>query len=237
MNTTERKNNLYNDYLLSFGYFRAFGYTNYKNKNWHTKYVLGLLLGIIFFTSVSAKPEVLATKYSIHMLGAYVGEFSVTQTNNNGTIYIEAITDIKVNLLFTYRIKYIQNTIYKQGILQNSHIKTYKNGELNSNIWLKFEKGLYLLVAGGDTTIINESITYSGSLLYFNEPIAIKRIYNERTTEMRSIIPMSERTYIIKDEKERELNRYYYENGILQSAKMLYTLGTLELSRINEAPK
>lgn len=166
------------------------------------------------------------------MLGANVGEFSVIQTNNNGMIYIEAITDIKVNLLFSYHIKYVQNTMYKEGVLQNSHIKTYKNGKLNSNMWLNFEKGSYLLVADGDTIIINDSITYSGSLLYFNEPNAIKRIYNERCAEMRSIAPVREHIYIIKDENERELNRYYYENGILQSAKMQHTLGVLELNRI-----
>ncbi len=198
------------------------------------KIILALLLGIIFFTSVSAKPKELATKYSIHMLGVNVGEFSVIQTSNNGIVNIEAITDIKVNLPFSYRIKYVQNTIYKKGVLTHSHVKTYKNGKLNSNMWMNFENGLYLLVADGDTTITVDSITYSGSLLYFNEPITNRQIYNERSSEMRTITSVSERTYIIKDKKERELNRYYYENGILQSAIMRHTLGTLELNRIYE---
>jgi len=45
---------------------------------------------------------------------------------------------------------------------------------------------------------------------------------------------VSEHTYIIKDEKEKELNRYFYENGILQSAKMRHKLGTVQLHRINK---
>lgn len=234
MNTTEKKIILNNNYFPSFGYFRAFVFTHHNYENRQIKYVLVLLLGIISFISVSAKPEELATKYNIQMLGASIGEFSVTQASENGNVNIEAITDIKVNLLFSYRIKYVQRTVYKQGILQSSHVETYKNGKLNSNMWMNLERGLYLLVADGDSTIINDSITYSGSLLYFNEPTAIKRIYNERSAEMRSITPVSERTYIIKDKNERELNRYYYENGILKSAKMRHTLGTLELNRINE---
>jgi hypothetical protein len=237
MNTTEKKIIFNNNHLPSIGYYSAFVFTYLNNENRHIKYILGLLLGIIFFTSVSAKPEELATKYSIHMLGANVGEFSVIQTNNNGIVNIEAITDIKVNLLFSYRIKYVQNTTYKQGVLQYSHIKTYKNGKLNSDMWMNLEKGSYLLIVDGDTTVINDSITYTGSLLYFNEPKGIKRIYKERSAEMRSITPVSEHTYIIKDEKERELNRYHYENGILKSAKMRHTLGNLELNRINEQYK
>jgi len=49
---------------------------------------------------------------------------------------------------------------------------------------------------------------------------------------MRPLEAVGEHTYIIKDEKERELNRYFYENGILQSAKMRHALGTLELNQI-----
>ncbi len=201
------------------------------------KYILVLLLGIISFISVSAKPEELATKYNIQMLGASIGEFSVTQTGKNGNVNIEAITDVKVNLLFSYRIKYVQKTVYKQGILQSSHVETYKNGQLNSTIWLKREKGSYLLISEKDTSVIHDLIEYSGSLICFNEPKEIKKIYKERSAEMRPLEAVGEHTYIIKDEKERELNRYFYENGILQSAKMRHTLGTLELNQIAEKHK
>lgn len=201
------------------------------------KTILVLLLGILVFTSVSAKTEELATKYNIQMLGVSIGEFSVTQASENGDVNIEAITDVKVNLLFSYRIKYVQKTVYKQGILQSSHVETYKNGQLNSTVWLKREKGSYLLISEKDTSVIHDLIEYSGSLIYFNEPKGIKKIYKERSAEMQVVETVSEHTYIIKDEKERELNRYFYENGILQSAKMRHTLGTLELNRINEPHK
>jgi len=201
------------------------------------KTILVLLLGILFFTSVSAKTEELTTKYNIQMLGVSIGEFSVTQTSKNGNVNIEAITDVKVNLLFSYRIKYVQKTVYKQDILQSSHVETYKNGQLNSTIWLKREKDSYLLISEKDTSVIHDLIRYSGSLIYFNEPKGIKKIYKERSAEMRPLEAVGEHTYIIKDEKERELNRYFYENGILQSAKMRHTLGSLELNQIAEQHK
>ncbi len=218
--------------LLPYGYFRAC-ISNYRKYEIRPlKYILGiLLLGLIFFTSVSAQPKELATKYAIYMLGANVGEFSVIQKNNNGSIYIEAITDMEIKFLLSYRIKYVQNTVYSQGVLQSSNVNTYKNGKLNSSTWLKFEKGLYLLVADGDTTIINDSITYSGSLLYFNEPTGIKKIYKERSAEMRPINPVSEHVYIVTDDKDRELNKYFYEDGILWYAQMRHALGTFELKR------
>jgi hypothetical protein len=208
-----------------------------EKENINFKILLVLLLGIISFISVSAKPEELATKYNIEMFGASIGEFTVTQTSENGNVNIEAITDVKVKLLFSYRVKYVQKTVYKQGILQSSYVETYRNGKLNSTTWLKLEKGSYLVITEKDTSVIHDLIKYSGSLIYFNEPKGIKKIYKERNAIMRPLEAVGEHTYITKDEKGREQNRYFYENGILQSAKLRYTLGTLELNRIKEPHK
>ncbi|NCA80728.1 MAG: hypothetical protein EOM76_11200, partial [Sphingobacteriia bacterium] len=132
-----------------------------KKDSRNINYLLCLALGFLFTTNVLANPNKLTARYTMYLLSVDIGEFSVTQTNENGNVIIEAITDVNINLLFSYRIQYIQNAVYNQGILQSSHIATYKNGKLNSNMWLKLQNNSYLLVTGSDTTIINESITYS----------------------------------------------------------------------------
>ena len=202
-----------------------------KKGNINIQYILFVLLGILLNTAALANPNQLTSKYSMHLLGANIGEFSVTQTSENNKVIIEAITDLKVNLLFSYRIKYVQNTVYDLGVLKSSNVKTYKNGKLNSDMVLKLEKDCYLLVVDGDTTIINDLITYSGSLVYFNEPHGIKRIYKERNAKTEQINAVGEHQYIIKDEKDREVNKYYYEDGVLQFAEMRHSLGTIELKR------
>lgn len=198
------------------------------------KYILCLLVGFFVFTSIYANSETLTAKYKIYMLGANIGEFSVTQTNSHENVNIDATTEVKINFLFSYRIKYVQNTVYKQGVLQNAHVKTYKNGKLNSTMWMKLNEREYLLIVDGDTIIINDSITYSGSLIYFNEPKTKTRIFKERNAEMRQIAPAGNHTYIIKDEKGKLLNKYFYDDGILQHATMRHALGNVELKRVIE---
>ena len=198
------------------------------------KYVLIFPAAIIFFTTASAKPKEMTSKYNLEMLGAKIGEFSVTQKNENGNVEIEAVTDVKINLLFSYCIKYVQKTVYEQGVLKSSNVRTYKNGKLNSDMSLTLKKDYYLLIVDGDTTVINDPITYSGSLIYFNEPKGIKNIYKERSAEMKQIDAVGNHVYVIKDEKDRELNKYYYENGILKYAEMRHTLGTFEILRETE---
>ena len=203
----------------------------YRKKLWPLFILLffSFLLG-----SFSAQSKGMTSKYDLEMLGAKIGEFTVTQKNENGNVNIEAITDVKVNLIFSYRVKYVQNTEYEQGVLKHSNVKTYKNGKLNSDMSLRQEKDAYLLVVDGDTTVINDLITYSGSMLYFNEPQGVERLYKERTAEMRQITTLSEHTYVVNDEKKRELNRYVYKDGILEYAKMRHALGMLELKRVIE---
>jgi hypothetical protein len=208
---------------------------NLNNKSCRNKkFFLLLLPAILFSAYVSARPHEMKTMYRINLLGAKIGKFSVIQKNENGNINIEAITDVEVNLLFSYHIKYVQNTVYEQGVLKSSNVKTYKNGKLNSDTMLKLKNDVYLLIADGDTSVVTHPITYSGSLLYFNEPLGVKQLYKERTAEMRPITPLAEHTYVVTDENERELNRYIYKNGVLEYAKMQHSLGAMELKRVIE---
>ena len=217
--------------VIHNGYFSGNSCATQSKGSSYFRLLLLFFIGISSITSVAAESKEMTSKYDLEILGAKVGKFSVTQKDENGNVNIEAITDVKISLLFSYRVKYVQNTVYEKGVLKSSVVKTYKNGKLNSDTILKHEKNAYLLVVDGDTTFIDDSITYSGSLIYFNEPVGIKNIYKERSAEIMQISSVSEHVYITKDEKDREINRYYYEEGILQYAKMKHTLGTIELKK------
>ncbi|MEA2043616.1 MAG: DUF6134 family protein [Bacteroidota bacterium] len=205
-----------------------------KKGNKHMKSVFFLLFVFVFFTSVTAKPVTLTAKYKIYMFGSNVGEFSVVQKTIDGNVTIDAITEVEIGFIFSYRIKYVQKTEYKQGVLQKAKVKTYKNGKLNSTMNLKYVNKRYILTIDGETSTIKELIIYSGSLIYFNEPKGITRIFKERNAEMRQISPEGNHIYVIKDEKGELLNRYFYKNGVLQKATMRHTLATVELIRVNE---
>ncbi len=201
--------------------------------NWHIKCLLVMLVVAWGAKSVYASPTKLEGKYNMYVLGANIGSFSVVQTEENGDVEVKAVTDVKVNLLLSYRIKYVQHTVYNQGVLQHSRIETYKNGKLNSDMWIKRKEGAYLLIAGMDTSVINDPITYSGSLVYFNEPVGVKKIFKERTAEVSQLNVVGKHTYCTKDEKGREINRYYYKDGVLLNAKMKHALGIIEFKLDN----
>lgn len=189
------------------------------------KYIIGLVIGIFILIFTSAESYGLSAQYDMNFLG------SATQTAENGNLKIEAITDVDVKLPFSYRIKYFQNIIYEHGLFKKLHVETYKNGKLNSTVLFNLEGLSCQLIVNGDTTVINDTITYSESLIYFTKSQGIDRVYKERSAEMKKIIPVIEHAYVIRDESEKEMNRNVFENGKLQHMQIRHILGTIELKR------
>ncbi len=196
------------------------------------KYMMGLIVMFLSFKSVTAQPFERSAKYQISVWGMNIGEFTVDQKIDGDDIRINAVTDVYVRMIFSYQVKYIQHSLYRHGILWSSQVKTLKNGKNNSNTRLDRQTENYLLTKDGDATIINGDITYSGSLLYFQEPKQINCIYNERNGEKNTIKSLDDHTYAIVDKKGNKTNIYEYRDGILTQAELIHTLATIHLKRI-----
>lgn len=196
------------------------------------KYMMGLIVMFLFFKSATAQPVERSAKYEISVWGMNIGEFTVDQKMVNNNITIEAVTNVNVRMIFTYHVKYIQQSFYKQGILWSSHVETLKNGKINSNTRLERQDENYLLIKDGDAALIDGPIIYSGSLLYFQEPSLMSCIYNERNGEKNMIKSLDDHTYAIVDKKGNKTNIYEYRDGILTRAELIHTLATIHLKRI-----
>lgn len=173
-------------------------------------------------------------KYELRVFGMNIGTFTVHQETTGNEIKTTGVTDVKVKIIFTYHIKYVQNSLYQDGILQHSHVETIKNDELNSDTWLKKQANNYLLINEADTTTIHDEINYSGSLLYFCEPQEVTTMYKERTGERNEVEKTGEHTYITTDGDGNTSNEYEYKNGILTHAKLKHPLATIHMILIDQ---
>ncbi len=197
-----------------------------------TRLILFLLPFIFFSTHLKSQQTEKSIKYNITVLGMNLGKFSVIQRINDGVISVEGITDVKVKLLLTYQVKYIQETTHKNGHLAKSHLQTRKNGETYSDTWLIAQNNDYLLIKDGDSTLISDEITYTGSLLYFNEPIDSKHLYKEKSGEKRRIKLTDAHTYVLVNDEGQITHEYKYKNGILAQAKIKFPIADIRLDYV-----
>jgi len=198
----------------------------------YTKYVWGLLIGFFFFASVSSAQSTDRTaKYRVSVLGMNIGKFTVNQKTMDRDISIEAITDVEVKIIFTYRVKYVHQSSYHNGSLLNSHLQTIKNGKINSDTWLEKQGETYLLTKDGDSTLIHDNIIYSTGLIYFNEPKQVEFLYKEKSGDKRPIKQIADQTYAVLDEKGRITHEYEFKNGILERAEIKHSVANIHLER------
>jgi hypothetical protein len=199
----------------------------------HTLILITLLL-TSFFSWSQSKYETVA--YNIHALGMDVGTMTVNQEIRGDEVLVEAISLVEVRIIFKIRVKYIQTSVYRNGVMQEASLKTYKKEEVNSDTRLtKQESGGYTLDKKGEISFVDDVINYSGSLLYFHEPTDGTEMYFEINGEKTVVKSFGEHKYIIADPENGNENEYYYTNGILQKAIIKHAVTNVYLNIIDDS--
>lgn len=196
-------------------------------------------LVLIFFFNitsmhVNAQHDIKSLKYNVKALGKNVGEFTVSQnTNDEGILNIESVTEIKIKMLVSYHVKYTLQSTHKNGNLIQSHLQTTKNDKIDSDTWLIANANNYICIKNQDTTLIKDQISYTGSLLYFNEPINIKHVYKEKSGEKRQIKSIGDHMYALINNKGDTTHEYTFKDGIMVNATIKNTIADIYLEYCN----
>jgi hypothetical protein len=162
-------------------------------------------------------------------MGMDVGKITVKQEKIGNKLTVEAISEVEVRIVFKIKVKYIQTSVYENGQLLTSSLKTYKKDEVNSDTRLTKNGNGYILDKDGETSHVNDVIKYSGSLLYFNEPTNITDLYFEINGEKTTVKPLGNHKYEVTDPHNGNLNEYNYKNGMLTNAVIKHSLANVYL--------
>jgi len=163
-------------------------------------------------------------------MGMDVGTITVNEQIDGNKLIVEAISQVEVRIIFKIKVKYIQTSVYENGELVESSLKTYKKDKVNSDTRLTKKGNGYELNKDGEISYINDKIYYSGSLLYFNEPKEVKELYFEINGEKTTVEKLAD-MYIITDPHNGNKNEYSYENGVLKKAVIKHNIANVYLER------
>ena len=193
-----------------------------------------LLLIIVFMLfGILAKAQQ-KLHYKITSNDMEIGNLTISKTKNNANTIYDVTSDSHFKLFITIDLSYKLNAVYQNNELIFSSVTTYVNGKQhNTATTEKKEDHLYILKNNGHETRSYQSITYSGVLLYFKEPINIKEVYSEFYTAFNPIQKIGTHKYQLTNSENGNTSEYYYLNGILQKASIHHTLMTFHLELIN----
>lgn len=186
---------------------------------------------LISFILLTIKPNAQTMVYDITSKNNNLGQLSITKTQEEDLIKIEAISEVKVHLFIEIDLKYKLTTNYRNNSLIFSSVTTYVNGKRHSTITTEKIGENYSITKDGHLSKLYYPITYSAALLYWQEPINVANVFSEFDGIEKPIEGLGSGTYKLTDPKSGLINIYYYSNGRLTKATIEHTLMSFTLTK------
>ncbi|WP_420386243.1 DUF6134 family protein [Roseivirga sp.] len=156
-----------------------------------------------------------------------VGELQVIREVNDENTKIMVSSLIEVHALVKISVELSSESMYVNQHLMQSSATTKVHGDVRTDIQMIKKSGYYSLENNGKSSRINKSAILGADLLYFEEPINIKRVYALATGDELEIVKSDEdeNAYYFQHNGKKEYHKYV--EGVLHEIEinhMLYNI-------------
>ena len=189
-----------------------------------------LLIIILILNSQLVKSQNETLNYDLSVAGNSIGTLTTVKTVKGNSITYTANSTATVHIFGETQISTSLTEEFTNGILQSSHYKIEKNGTLNDESTIILKDGVYTINHNGKTSQINTPITYTTTMLYFDEPKKVDTIFAELEGINKNITKLETSIYQLTDPGNHHTNNYTYENGVLKEALISHTLFNFKLT-------
>lgn len=194
-----------------------------------TRLLCGCLLLLLYTTAFS---QVERRFYEMMALGSSIGTADISRHEDGNAVHYYNHTQVTVNLLVKKIHMEVKNEAhYHGGQLTFAQNIVHINGELHSSSHIQWQGHEYRILINDEPQEPHKGpITFSGSLLYFQEPIGRTEAFAESSGAIMTIVPLEEEgAYRITDPlNERDMVRRY-ENGTLVYTKLKHPLVNMHM--------
>lgn len=163
--------------------------------------------------------------WDVILFGKDVGDVSATRTITGNVVTIDIISDVTVDYLLGKRHEvFVGKTILTDGYITSATVDNTKNGKKNYYCYTTFmETGYKVQTEKGLSTVAGK-LKNSVYMLFFEEPIGISSVYNERFGFSGVLVKKAEHIYKLEMAGEDDYT-YHFENGQLVKMEFPSPLG------------
>ena len=159
-------------------------------------------------------------EYKLLIHGDEVGNLIAEHLHTESHDIYEVHSQGSVKILFTISSRYYSFSKLRNNELLYSKSILYKNEHLSDTVVVKKIKSKYYSETGMKThkTQIIGNITYVANMLYFKEPVGVKKVFSEKKGYFVDLVAKPDHKYLLIDSKMNTENTYIYKNGKLVKA-------------------
>ena len=173
--------------------------------------------------------------YQMKALGINIGKLHTTMKVEGKDTWYENNTLLEVHLIFKRIQMMVENHVhYYGGQLVKAQNLVMINGKLHSTSLIEWKGDHYSIsIDEEDKDSLYTPVYFSGTLMYYREPVGMTQAFSESSGLFMPIIPLQKEVYQVTDpHNNREMIRYY-KNGIHTKTKITHPLLTISLIRIH----
>lgn len=168
-------------------------------------------------------------EYETRALGIHAGDMQITRKVNGNLEYYSITSKNSVNyVLGKIDVDHKTSVTYKDGILQESFLRTDKNGEVDKFCSVSYDGQTYKIQTEKEKLSLSRPVTASVVTLYFKEPVGLTEIFSEVFGKMVPVTEVKPHKYSIKLPDGKK-NTYTYENGVVVEVEVPSPVGTAHI--------
>lgn len=182
-----------------------------------------LLLIILFFCWQNIVAQ--TGHWDVMLFGKDVGDVTASRTVSGNVVTIDVVSDVTVNYILGKRHEvFVGKTIITDGYITSATVDNTKNGKKNYFCYTTFmETGYKVQTEKGLSTIAGK-LKNSVYMLFFEEPVGISSVYNERFGFSGVLVKKAEHSYKLEMAGEDDYT-YHFEKGELVKMEFPSPLG------------
>ena len=161
--------------------------------------------------------------YTIISKGDTVGQMQITQRKSGNDISYSVASVVTTKMLMTVKVNVQEEAKYHNKKLMASSSQRTINDKPKANKQTVARDNYYLIMNDNQQDTLQEKeITYDFSMLYFKEPVDIKKVYSNYYQINIPIQQQDVHSYQISL-PEGGSNTYYYSNGVCSRVEISST--------------
>ncbi|WP_282051332.1 DUF6134 family protein [Maribacter aquivivus] len=179
-----------------------------------------LFIGPVGFLNKDVEPIKNTFYFDIIHKDNVIGSLKASKTIKESKVHYQSVTTINTRVIKEIDVNYSYNVTYENNKLKRANVLIDVNDKPYADILTNWEIDYYQVSKNDkNELVVEEDIKYATILLYFDEPINIKRCYSEQDGSFNTIIPLGNHSYKKINAKNNE-NIYHYKNGFLEKAEI-----------------
>ena len=173
-------------------------------------------IALLFVCFVSAHGQIL--NYEVVKGSKKLGDMTVARTSENDEVRYDIESEVIFRLLFSFKIDYNSNAIYKNGALVFESTINKLNGSVQKESVLKEYGTGYQLQLNDSKSFQKGPIDYSVAAVYFVEPDDGQQVFSPQFGKYLTFKKIGDHKYEM--ESPDGINVYTYVNGVCSEVKV-----------------